>query len=127
MKASNTFGSGNSGTAYVSVSIPPVWTVVPASRSIPSGGTVLLTAAASGTPAPTFQWYLGNSADTLAPVSGATSGTFQTPVMTEDTSYWVRASNVGGNIDSSTIRIAIERPPVLNPVSAELAGTASAG
>ena len=45
----------------------PAFTVQPSSFTLSSGSTVLLAAAATGVPSPSYQWYLNN-----APVAGAT-------------------------------------------------------
>ena len=47
---------------------PPVITLQPvAARTIEYGGSTTLTVAASGLPAPTFQWYEGASGVTIKP------------------------------------------------------------
>ncbi len=85
----------------------------PASRSVAAGSPAVLTATASGTPAPSFQWYRGESGDISSPVEGATSGsytTFSTPPSPETASYWVRATNASGSADSATATIATVAP-----------------
>jgi alpha-tubulin suppressor-like RCC1 family protein len=53
-------------------------------------------------PAPTLQWYLGDSGDDSQPIPSATGSGL--PVSSDDgvRRYWVRASNVGGTVDSTT-------------------------
>ena len=63
---------------------------------------------ATGVPAPTYQWYRGNSGDETNLISGASSATFATPALTSATSYWVRATNASGTADSDTAIIAID-------------------
>ncbi len=49
-----------------------------------------------------YQWYLGNSSDVSNPVTGATGNSYTTPELSATSSYWVRASNRLGFVDSQT-------------------------
>jgi hypothetical protein len=93
----------------------------PASVTINSGGTTILTTTASGTPAPTFQWYVGTSGSTSNPVSGATSASFTTPPLNTTTNYWARATNSAGTADTNTATITVNQPAAIttgpNPVT----------
>jgi len=86
---------------------PPTITSQPGSVTMNSGGTATLTVAASGSPAPSFQWYQGASGVTTSPISGATSATYTTPALTANSSYWVRISNSAGHVDSATATASI--------------------
>ena len=100
---------------------PPSITTQPlAAQTVAANAIVTLTAAASGYPAPTFQWYQGASGDTLSLVAGATSETFITPALDASTSYWVRATNEHGHADSAAAVITVELPPSANPNLAAL-------
>jgi len=99
--------SSGTGTIQNDDATAPSITTQPASTSVASGSTATLTVAASGQPAPTFQWYLGNSGDTSSPVSGATSSSFTTPTLTANASYWVRATNAVSSVDSNTATITV--------------------
>lgn len=85
----------------------PIITTHPVNVSIASGSVTTLSVVASGTPAPTYQWYVGNSGDTSSPVSSATGSSFTTPALTTTTSYWVRATNTGGSANSNTVTVSI--------------------
>ena len=102
----------------------PTFTLQPApSQSVAYNATANLTAAASGNPTPTYQWYQGNSGDTSTPV-GTASSSFTTPALTANTSYWVRASNGQGSpADSNTASITV----TLSNVSTLSALTLSSG
>jgi formylglycine-generating enzyme required for sulfatase activity len=67
----------------------------------------------------TYQWYLGQSGDTSQPIQGATSQTYNTGALTEDTSYWVKVTNVAGSTNSETAAVTINRPPTIasQPIS----------
>ena len=87
--------------------VSPTITVQPTpSQSLAYNATATLTAAATGNPTPTYQWYQGNSGDTSTPV-GTASSSFTTPALTANTSYWVRASNSQGSADSNTAAITV--------------------
>ncbi|MES2658547.1 MAG: immunoglobulin domain-containing protein [Verrucomicrobiota bacterium] len=114
---SNQSGGSSSKSFNIKVvagaSTPPIIDASPASVTINSGSTTTLTVAASGRPAPTFQWYAGASSATNSPVSGATSASFKTPALTAATSYWVRATNAAGTADSQTAIITLLIPPAI--------------
>ena len=97
--------------------IVPAITLQPGGTTIATGGATTLTVAASGFPAPTFQWYIGESGDTSNPVSGATSATFVTPVLNATTKFWVRATNAGSSVDSNTVTVTV----VPNALTVDLA------
>jgi phosphodiesterase/alkaline phosphatase D-like protein/2',3'-cyclic-nucleotide 2'-phosphodiesterase (5'-nucleotidase family) len=87
--------------------IAPVITTNPASTiSVVAGTSFTLTAAASGTPAPTYQWYIGTPGITTTPVSGATAATLTTSTAI-DRSYWVRATNSKGTADSTATSVTV--------------------
>ena len=101
------FTSPWKGYSTVALETAPRFTVQPFSRLVASGSTTTLSAAASGSPVPTFQWHLGESGDTSHPISGATSATYTTPPLTATARYWVRASNARGSADSRTAIAAV--------------------
>jgi hypothetical protein len=103
----------NSTTATVSIATAPAITTQPGSTSINSGATTTLTVASSGSPTPTYQWYQGPSGTTTNPVTDATSASFTTPVFTTTTSYWVRATNVGGTADSTAATVTVNQPAAI--------------
>lgn len=89
---------------------PPVFTTQPDSFTIDHNSRVSFLVAASGVPAPEYQWYVGESGDTSNPVAGETSTTFLTNQLTASTSYWVRATNASGFTDSNTAYITVNPP-----------------
>jgi hypothetical protein len=80
--------------------VPPTITTQPTSADLFVGGNVTLSTAATGTPAPTFQWYEGDRGNTSQPVSGATSPTFVATALERVARYWVRATTPAGMADS---------------------------
>lgn len=92
--------------------IPPAVTIQPVSKTINSGTSTTLTVAFSGT-SPSIQWYRGATGVTTNPISGATSSTLTTPVLTASTNYWARATNSQGTADSNTATVTVRIPPVI--------------
>ena len=88
----------------------PAFTIQPNSFTIIYNSAVLWEVAASGIPAPTYQWYLGNSGDDSNPVPDATSARFLTPQLTANANYWVRASSAAGSVDSTTAVVTVLPP-----------------
>jgi phosphodiesterase/alkaline phosphatase D-like protein/2',3'-cyclic-nucleotide 2'-phosphodiesterase (5'-nucleotidase family) len=85
---------------------PVITTNPPATLAVVAGNTFTLAAGASGTPAPTYQWYIGASGVTTTPVSGATSATLSTSTAADRT-YWVRATNSKGTADSAASSVTV--------------------
>jgi uncharacterized repeat protein (TIGR01451 family) len=97
--------------------ISPTFTDQPDSATIAIGSSTQLSVAVSGTPAPTLQWYLGASGETLNPLSGETGTTLNTGNLSANTSYWVRATNLGGTTDSNTAVVTASNPDLQTTVS----------
>jgi hypothetical protein len=97
--------------------IGPTFTDQPDSTTIAIGSSTQLSVAVTGTPAPTLQWYLGASGETLNPLSGETGTTLNTGNLSANTSYWVRATNLGGTTDSNTAVVTASNPDLRTTVS----------
>ncbi len=63
------------------------------------------------TPSLSYQWYEGLSGDASFPVSGETALSMITPPLTEDKSFWLRASNPNGSSDSQTVNLKVVSAP----------------
>lgn len=102
----NALGSATSATVAVTVSSAslPVFTTHPATQTVNAGETLTLTAATSGAPTPTYQWFKGG-----VPISGATSSTYTvTAAAAGDAgSYTVVATNTQGSVTSNAAVITI--------------------
>jgi len=70
---------------------------------------------------PIYQWYQGVSGDTSSPIAGATDSFYQSPALTQNTSYWVRVGNGVNYTDSNTAIITV-LPQVDTPVASIPAG-----
>jgi hypothetical protein len=109
--ATNSAGSTSSNAATLTVNpatSPPAFTAQPASQTVTAGNPVTLTAAASGTPAPSFQWQKGGMN-----ISGATGATYTiaSPAATDAGSYTVVATNASGSATSIAAVLDVLVPP----------------
>jgi uncharacterized delta-60 repeat protein len=88
--------------------VGPVITTQPTSATANQGATITLTAAASGEPAPTFQWYRGTTA-----LTGRTTATLSlTNVQPADAgSYTVTATNPAGSVTSNAATLTVNATP----------------
>jgi hypothetical protein len=107
--------TSNSAAVTVNVCYPRIDTQ-PVSALINSGQAATLTVAAVGTPALTYQWYLGATGNTSLPISGAT-GTSMTVTPSSTTNYWVqvRSLSAGGGCvaNSNTAEVRVCVPPAI--------------
>jgi hypothetical protein len=85
-------------TAGTTGPIAPVITTQPLGQTVAAGSSVTFTVAASGNPAPTFQWKKGGVA-----ISGATTASYTIASTTTDDagSYTVTATNSAGSATSN--------------------------
>ncbi|MBI5770411.1 MAG: M36 family metallopeptidase [Verrucomicrobia bacterium] len=103
------FTNAASGTA-------PVFTTQPAGQTVAAGAGVTFSAAASGNPAPAFQWYFNS-----APISGATNASYSIAAATvaQAGAYTVTAANTAGSVTSTPAMLVVTQAPaiVTQPVS----------
>ena len=75
----------------------------PQNITIPKNTATTLTVTASGAGTLTYQWYKGTSPSTTTPISGATSSSYNTGILTKGTyKYWVRVTGTCGVVNSNT-------------------------
>ncbi len=86
----------------------PVITVQPTDQAISAGQSVTLSVAATGSKPLSYQWYLGQSGDTGAPIQNATAASYATTPLTVSASYWVRLTNAGGSADSRAVKVTVQ-------------------
>ena len=116
VRVSNTGGSVDSDTASFSIGIlAPVIRSQSTNFNDKVGNSSLVSVVASGLSL-TYQWYTGLSGVTTGPISGAISSSYSTGSLTHGTkNYWVRVSNTGGSVDSTTITITVTyRSPAID-------------
>jgi plastocyanin len=125
--ATNVAGSATSTNAVLTVNlptVPPAFTTQPASQTVTAGAAVTFTSAASGSPAPTFQWKKNGTN-----ISGATSAsyTIASAATADAGTYTVVATNTVGSATSSNAMLTVNAAPAFTtqPVSQTVnAGTA---
>jgi hypothetical protein len=116
--ASNSAGTAtsNAATLTVNTGMPPVIASHPVSQSRTSGTSVDFVVAASGTPAPAFQWRKNGVS-----LPGATAATLRLHSLTtnDEATYTVVVSNRLGSVTSKPATLTIQAPPqiTLQPVS----------
>jgi len=107
----NTAGSVTSATAVLTVNavtVVPSFTAQPASQTIAAGSTVFFTAAATGAPVPTYQWYLNGAA-----VPGATGPDLllSGAGLGDAGVYTCVATNSGGGATSAPATLSVVSTP----------------
>jgi hypothetical protein len=107
VRVSNTAGSIDSSAALVTVNQPPSIVTQPLSQTIPSGQSVTLTVVATGTLPLSYQWYVGSSGNTSAPI-GINAAIFSTSTLMTTTNFWVRVTNPAGTVDSATAVVTVQ-------------------
>lgn len=85
----------------------------PSSQTVTANQTATFTVAATGNPAPTYQWQ---NATTDANIAGATSASYTTPATTSSdngSKFRVVVSNSAGTITSSTVTLTVDYAPAI--------------
>jgi hypothetical protein len=107
-------GSLASAEAALALASAPVITLQPVSRTFGTGEVATLTAAASGTPAPAYQWLFHGT-----PLPGQTGGTLNLNSFSaaDEGVYSLRASNTAGVVFSAGAELLLNAPLRLVNVS----------
>ena len=103
-------------TATFTAFTTPAFTTQPVNITINDGQTATFTAAASGNPAPTFQWKkkLG-SATTFTNIAGATSATLSFTALPSDSGiYAVDITNSVTTVQSNAVTLTVNALPPAN-------------
>jgi len=107
--ASNVVGSVTN-SATLTVTVPPVITSQPASLVVTNTQSASFTVAATGEPAPTYQWYMNGSPVSSLLNSTATNATFtlaSTVATNNGSSFYVQVSNSAGTTNSATVTLTV--------------------
>jgi hypothetical protein len=97
--------TSNSATLTVNAAaVAPSFTTQPTGQTVTAGTSVTLTAAASGSPAPTYQWKKGGT-----DIAGATGATlaFNSATAYDAGTYTVVATNSAGSVTSNAASLAV--------------------
>lgn len=105
--ATNSSGSTVSNDAVLTVLAPPVITTQPTAQSVTALSNVTFTVAASGSPAPTYQWLKNGAA-----IGGATNATLTLSSVssTDAANYAAVATNSAGSVTSNTAALTVVAP-----------------
>ena len=109
--ATNSVNSATSNAATLTVSVStvaPAITIQPVSQAINAGSSVTFTAAASGNPAPTYQWRK-NGVD----IPGAVNPTYTIAgvIAADAGAYSFTATNLAGSVSSGSALLTVIVPP----------------
>ena len=106
----NSQGSVTSAGAILTVNVAPAITTQPASETANQGASASFSVVAMGTPAPTYQWYLGGIL-----LSGATSATLTIGDVQPANagSYTVEVTNSIGSVTSKAAALKVAAPPAI--------------
>lgn len=113
-----------SAVAALTVQVPPSITVTPTGTTIVAGRTLTLTAGASGTPAPTFEWYRGS--DLIPGVTGATL-TINGITLAQAGNYTAKAINPAGNATTTAAKVVVTTGIFSAPTGVTAASIQSSG
>jgi hypothetical protein len=113
---SNAAGSATSDSVTLAVVSLPAFTTQPASQTVIAGSGVTFSAAANGTPMPTYQWRK-NSVN----IPGATAASYSiSPAATADAgSYTVVATNTAGSVTSSVATLTVNTATVAPAITTQ--------
>ena len=100
----------------------PVIEAQPAGLIVRAGQPANLQIAATAESPLTYQWYVGNTGDTNAPIEDATGAQLLVLGQSTTASYWVRITGFGGSTNSNTATIT---PPATASEWAHAFGLAS--
>lgn len=130
---------GNCGEVWIddieygeySANVAPTFTTnLKPSYTVGEGGTLDLTVEASGTPAPTYQWYRNttNSNVNGTIINDATSATYSVPTETKNTYYYYCvATNAAGSATSNVATVNVTDPIQVTGISLLAPNTMNVG
>ncbi len=96
--------------SIISVWASPAIQTQPSSLQIVQDDQATLRVTASGNGPLQYQWYKGLSGDTSAPIIGAVSPEYTTPILKKTTTYWVKISDAEGSTLSDTALVTVISP-----------------
>jgi len=102
---------GNNSFGQTNAPNPPLINTQPSGAALTVGDTLTLSVAATGNPAPTYQWYHGTTA---IPLATSSTYTVNSVVVADAGSYYVVVSNSEGDVPSTTVGVTVAKAtPVL--------------
>lgn len=109
----NSYGSVATSAAQLTVAQVPVVTTQPVNQTASPGQTVMLSAAASGIPAPFAQWQISTDGKNFGNIPGATSATysFTAAILQSGEQFRAVFTNVVGTATSDAATFTIDLTP----------------
>ena len=80
------------------------------------GSSAAFSVRAAGKSPLTYQWYRGDSGTITQPIAGATTSSFRSGSLSQNSNFWVRVSNLEGHVDSKTFAVQV-REGITYPVT----------
>jgi Peptidase A4 family/Immunoglobulin I-set domain len=120
----NSAGSATTSAATLTIYTAPTLSLNPSSATVAAGLTVSLSAAASGTPAPSVQWQVStNGGGNWTPISGATSTTLSFTALESDNGdeYEAVFTNSAGSATTSAATLTVTAAPAITTQPSEAA------
>ena len=110
----NVVGGGGTVPPPPGVTVAPAVSLQPSSVSLVVGNVATFTASFTGTPTPTRQWYRNGVL-----IAGATgvSYSFTPTLLDTGATFYSRATNSAGAINSNTVTLTVTEPSVVLPGS----------
>ena len=104
----------------------PVITGQPTDQTVLAGASATFSVSASGTPPPTYQWFVKHASESsFSPIAGATAASYTTPptVFANDhlSQFKVVVSNNSGSAESSVATLTVVNAPVVQQCFASCA------
>lgn len=128
VRVSNSKGTVDSQGATITVVnvTPAAIAKQPQSVTVKLGESANLSVEATGTDL-AYQWFTGASGDETQPIANATSAALTTTPLAENTTFWVRVSNLAGFVNSASALVSVEMPEVIQNGNFESGATSWSG
>lgn len=112
----NIYGAATSSVAVLNIGIAPAIAAQPISQTVLTGGNVVFSATATGSPSLTYQWFgNGTPLSNGAGISGASSNvlTLASVTISSAGNYAMSATNAFGAATSSNATLTVMVPPII--------------
>jgi hypothetical protein len=127
--SSGNWGFGNIMVVGSQIPMAPAITTQPTAQTVTVGSPVTFTAAASGYPVPTVQWYSGNTSNpTLITGANSSSYTFTPTSAQNGTTYFAIFTNSQGTVTTNVVSLTVNSSPIITvqPTSQNVTAGATA-
>jgi len=126
--ATNSAGSATSNSAALTVTSSPIAPAIsshPVATTVTVGGQASFTVAATGSPAPTYQWQSQTGGGSWGNVAGATSATYTFTAAMSDNGKLFRAvaTNSVGSATSNSAALTVTSSPIAPAISSHPVAT----